>query len=104
MEIVCVPIIVTAVYGIIELYKLITKNKSEIYAKIIPLISLVLGGVCGVLLFFTIPQVVGAETVWVALVIGACSGLSATGCNQVFKQLKKVGVEVKETEDKNKNE
>ena len=104
MEIVCVPIIVTAVYGIIELYKLITKNKSEIYTKIIPLISLVLGGVCGVLLFFTIPQVVGAETVWVALVIGACSGLSATGCNQVFKQLKKVGVEVKETEDKNKNE
>ena len=104
MEIVCVPIIVTAVYGIVELYKLVTKSKSEIYLKIIPLIALCLGGGFGVLLFFTIPQVVGAETVWVALIIGACSGLSATGCNQIFKQLKKVGVEVKETEDKNKNE
>lgn len=104
MEIVCVPIIVTAVYGIIELYKLITKNKSEIYAKIIPLISLVLGGVCGVLLFLAIPQLIGAENIWVALIVGACSGLSATGTNQIFKQLKKVGVEVKETEDKNKNE
>lgn len=104
MEIVCVPIIVTAVYGIVELYKLATKNKGELYLKLIPVIALVLGGFFGVLLFFSIPQLVGAENVWVALIIGACSGLSATGANQIFKQLKSVGLEVKEVETEEKTE
>jgi len=30
--------------------------------------------------------------------IGGASGLSATGCNQIFKQLAKFGINVKETE------
>ena len=100
MEIVCVPIIVTAVYTIMELYKKIaqkTKAKEVLY-KIIPLIALLLGGAFGVILFYFAPNFITALNVWVALITGACSGLSAVGCNQIFKQLKKVGLEVKEVE------
>jgi hypothetical protein len=35
-----------------------------------------------------------------ALVVGLCSGLSATGTNQIFKQLEKYGITVKEVEKK----
>lgn len=98
MEIVCVPTIVMAVYTIMELYKKIaqkTKAKEVLY-KIIPLIALLIGGAFGVILFYLAPNFITALNVWVALITGACSGLSAVGCNQIFKQLKKAGVEVLE--------
>lgn len=101
MEIYIVPVIVAVVYGIIELYKLAVKGKADIYLKIIPAIAFVVGGIIGTLLFYFIPQIIMAESVWLAMVIGACSGLSATGCNQVFKQLKKVGIEVKDKDKDN---
>ena len=98
MQIVCVPLIVSAVYGIIELYKMLVKNKKDIWLKFIPVIALVIGGLLGVALFFIAPQLIIAENVWFALIVGMASGLSATGTNQIFKQLKKVGIEVKEAE------
>lgn len=98
MEIICVPLIVSAVYGIVELYKLIVKNKKDTWLKLIPVIALVVGGLLGVALFLVAPQLIVADTIWVALIVGMASGLSATGTNQVFKQLKKIGVEVKEVE------
>ena len=103
MQIVCVPLIVSAVYGIIELYKMLVKNKKDIWLKFIPVIALVIGGLLGVALFFIAPQLIVAENVWFALIVGMASGLSATGTNQIFKQLKKVGIEVKEEEKKDDN-
>ena len=35
-----------------------------------------------------------------AILVGGASGLSATGCNQIFKQISKFGVYVKEVEVK----
>lgn len=102
MEIICVPLIVSAVYGIIELYKIVVKNQKDIWLKIIPVIALVIGGLLGVALFFIAPQLIVADSIWFALIVGMCSGLSATGTNQVFKQLTKIGIEVKE-EKKNDN-
>lgn len=96
MEIICVPLIVSIVYGIIEFYKLLVKNKKDIWLKLIPVIALVIGGVLGVVVFIIEPQLIIANNIWVALIVGMASGLSATGTNQVFKQLKKVGIEVKE--------
>lgn len=103
MEIICVPAIVSITYGLIEMYKKFIAKERETWLKIIPLIALIIGGVLGVALFFIAPTLIVAESVWVALIVGFASGLSAVGSNQVFKQFKKLGIEVKEQEQ-SKNE
>jgi hypothetical protein len=105
LEIICVPAIVSLVFSCIEGLKaflnktVADKTKIEKVLHFLPLISGGLGAVFGVVCFFALPQItVGAD--WLtATLAGAASGLSATGCNQVFKQLKKLGVEVKEDKD-----
>lgn len=98
MEIICVPAIVSITYALIEAYKKWIAKGREKWLAFIPLIALVIGGILGVAIFYIAPQIIIASNVWWALVVGLCSGLSATGTNQIFKQLKKLGVEVKETE------
>lgn len=100
MQIICVPIIVAIVYAIIELYKIIIKNKDEKYTKVIPIVAGITGAILGVALYFIAPEIIIASDWWVALIVGASSGLSAVGSNQIFKQLKKVGVEIKEADQK----
>lgn len=85
---VSVPAIVAVVYFIAELIKYATKN-SEAVLRFIPVIAAGLGAVCGLICFFAIPQIMPANNVVVALVYGAASGLTATGFNQIIKQMKK---------------
>lgn len=98
MEIICVPAIVSATYALIEAYKKWFAKGREKWLAFIPLIASVIGGLLGVIIFYVAPQIIIASNVWLALVVGLCSGLSATGTNQLFKQLKKIGIEVKEVE------
>lgn len=100
MEIICVPVIVAIVYVLVEAYKKWIAQGREKWLNVIPVIAFIVGGILGVVFFYVAPQIVVASNVWVALVIGICSGLSATGTNQIFKQLKKYGINVKEIEDK----
>ncbi len=102
MEIICVPAIVAIVYAIIEFYKIIINNK-ESYLKLIPLIAGAIGGILGLGLYFIAPEIIVADTWWVALIVGIASGLSAVGSNQIFKQIKKLGIEVKEAEQEDVN-
>ena len=88
LEVISVPAIATVVYWIIELLKY-TTGGNEKFKKFIPLVSAVLAIICGVVCYFAIPSVIPAENVLVAILIGAASGLTATGFNQVVKQLKK---------------
>ena len=39
--------------------------------------------------FYAVPSIVPAENVFVAILIGIASGLTATGTNQIIKQLGK---------------
>jgi hypothetical protein len=48
-----------------------------------------LGAIIGLIAYFTVPNIVIAENVFIALIVGGASGLAATGTNQVFKQLSK---------------
>ena len=96
LEIICVPIIVAIVFLLMEVYKKWIAKGREKWLNFIPIISGGLGTVLGVIFYFAAPNIVVASNVWVAMFIGLCSGLSATGCNQIFKQLKKFGVEVKQ--------
>lgn len=87
MNFTSVPIIVVCCYIIGEFYKLIFRNKTKAY-KFIPILMSVVGGVLGIVIFYTNPEMIfDAENVWIALGVGIVSGISATGTNQIIKQL-----------------
>lgn len=87
MDYMSVPIIVVCCYIVGEIYKFIFVKKQEAY-KLIPIILAMLGGVIGSIMYLTNPEMIfNAANVWVALGIGIVSGASATGANQIIKQL-----------------
>lgn len=85
---VSVPAIAAFVYIVVEIIKY-TTNRREKVLRLIPLFSSVLGMISGLVCFFAIPEVMPTDNVVVALVIGAASGLTATGFNQIIKQSRK---------------
>lgn len=93
MDYTSVPIIVLCSYIVGEIYKVIFKRKKDAY-KLIPILVAIVGGVLGVLIYLTSPEMIfNVDNVWVALGIGIISGFSATGTNQVVKQLFNKGKE-----------
>ncbi len=87
MNFTCVPIIVVCCYIIGEIYKILFKKKQEAY-KLIPILVAVIGGILGVLIYFTAPKMIlNADNVWFALGVGIVSGASSTGANQIIKQI-----------------
>lgn len=87
-NLISVPAIATAVYLIIEVLKE-AFNNNEKFLRFIPLISLSIGVIAVVICFFFIPSIIPATNVVMAIIIGAASGLTATGTNQIFKQFNK---------------
>ena len=81
-----IPAIVAAVYTIIDLAKTAV-GETEKFKRFIPLIATGIGALIGVLLFYVEPDIIAAHNLLTAIVIGAASGLTATGTNQVVKQL-----------------
>ena len=98
MNFASVPNIVILCYILGEIYKIIFKNKKETY-KLIPLLVSLFGGVLGILIYFTAPEILNVDNIYLALEIGIISGSSATGTNQIIKQIFKN----KEEENENKN-
>ena len=88
LELISVPAIVIVVYFIIEIIKKCV-GENEKFKRFIPLIATAIGVVCGVVCFFALPSIIPASNVVVAIVIGGASGLTATGTNQIIKQLGK---------------
>lgn len=85
-EFVAFPAIVVMCY----LVGMICKSfKNEKLDSFIPDIVGVVGAILGVVIFLTIPNFIPADNWAVAVAIGIVSGLSATGINQIYKQLKK---------------
>ena len=79
MEFTSIPIIVIICYLIGEIYKLY---------KLIPILNAILGGILGILIFLTNPEIIfNAKNIWTALGIGIVSGVSSTGTNQIIKQI-----------------
>ncbi len=88
LELISVPAIVTVVYAIIEIIKKCV-GENEKFKRFIPLIATAIGVICGVVCFFALPSIIPASNVVVAIAIGGASGLTATGTNQIIKQLGK---------------
>lgn len=88
LQIVSIPTISIIVYWTVNLIKYAVNN-NEKFKKLIPLISGAFGAILGIVCFYLVPEIIAAPNVLVALISGGASGLSATGCNQVLKQLSK---------------
>lgn len=102
-EIISVPVIVSAVFGIVEFYKIVVAKDNEKLKRLIPIIAGALGIVLGIICFYACPSIIAANDILTAMIIGGASGLSATGCNQIYKQLTKESVEIEE-QNKDKSE
>lgn len=96
-DITTIPALAAIVYTVIDIVKTL-RGDDEHFKRLIPLIACVLGAVCGAVAFFCIPGVMNTENLLVAMILGASSGLSATGTNQVVKQL--TSTETKEGGDR----
>jgi hypothetical protein len=88
LQIISVPTIATAVYWAVNLIKYAV-NSNEKFKRFIPLVSAGLGVILGVVCYYGIPDIIAAPNVLIAIISGGASGLSATGCNQIIKQLSK---------------
>ena len=83
-----IPVITSIVYAIIDVIKTAT-NSNEKFLRLIPIVACALGIICSVISFYCVPGVLDTSNIFVAIVIGAASGLAATGTNQIFKQFNK---------------
>ena len=86
IETLSVPVIVTVVYAMMELFK--SAFGTEHIGKFIPLIAVAFGAVLGFCAFYLYPGIIPAENVFSAILIGGASGWAATGANQTLKKLK----------------
>lgn len=93
------PFIVIITYLIAEVYKRVFKNKPK-YKTWLPILCAVIGGIVGFIIYKFYPQGIAmyADNVLGAISNGAFSGLAATGCNQIYKQIKKFKMELFEDE------
>ncbi len=85
-QIISVPVIVAVVYAMIEMLKRMT-NYNKIVVKLLPLIALGLGVVLGIVSYYAVPLYKETSNIIFAIVVGAVSGLSATGTNQIIQKL-----------------
>ena len=79
--------IVIVCYLLAEAIKIIF-NKSEKVKALLPILIAFVGGLTGMLIFGTSPEIMNASNLVEAFIIGIFSGLSSTGSNQIYKQLK----------------
>lgn len=85
-EIAVIPAIAAIVYTIIDIVKTAVGN-TEKFKRFIPLIACLLGAIIGVIAYLCVPGLIDTQNIFVAIITGAASGLSATGTNQAVKQL-----------------
>lgn len=96
MNFTSVPIIVICCYIIGEIYKVILKKRQVTY-KLIPIIMALTGGILGIIIHITTPDIMlNVTNIWEALMIGIVSGTSSTGTNQIIKQIFNKGEEKNE--------
>lgn len=83
-----VPCIAAVVYGFMEIINKAV-NGNEKFKRVIPLLSLIVGAVFGIVFFYALPDVINSASIWEAIIKGAASGGLAVCGDQVIKQLTK---------------
>lgn len=85
-----IPIIVVICYLVGEAYKFIFRKREDLY-KLIPIVMATIGGTLGLLIYVTTDSLSFIDNIYDAILIGIVSGESATGTNQIIKQIFKKG-------------
>lgn len=88
LNIISVPAIAAIVYFVISIIKYAV-NGNEKFKRFIPVVAAALGIVLGIVAFYAVPGIIPADNIFTAILIGGASGLTATGANQIIKQLGK---------------
>lgn len=89
-SITAIPAIVIFVYLIIEVLKIVVTSKTDNYKRFIPIIAGVLGMILGIICYLFFPTTItAADNLFSAAALGIFSGLTATGANQIIKQMLK---------------
>ena len=88
LNIISVPAIAAIVYFVISIIKYAV-NGNEKFKRFIPVVAATLGVILGIIAFYAVPGVIPADNVFTAILVGGASGLTATGANQIIKQLGK---------------
>ena len=83
LGIAAIPVITVICYGSAEVIKTTALDN-----KWLPSICVVLGGVLGVVAFYTAPEIIEATNVLAAIAIGIVSGGFATSVHQNIKQMR----------------
>lgn len=85
-----IPVVVVGAYIIAEILKKVVLKTDEKRAML-PVICGVIGAICGIGLYYIYPTAldVATNSPIGAIADGAFSGVLATGCNQIYKQVKK---------------
>ncbi len=87
MDYICVPIILVLCYLVGEVYKMVVKRDKAKY-KFIPVLVSIVGGILGLILYYTYPEMIfEATNPVIAIFIGIVSGVASTGSHQIIKQL-----------------
>ena len=85
MDCIGIPIIVIISYIAGEIYKAVFKTDNA--KRFIPLFVAIVGGCLGAVIYCTSSAIIAASSIWDAILVGIISGESATGSNQIVKQL-----------------
>lgn len=102
LQVISVPAIATIVYWTVNIIKYTVKN-NETFKRFIPLISAGLGAILGLFCYYIVPEIILANNILVAIITGGASGLSATGTNQIIKQLSKDKEDIESGNTKNED-
>ena len=92
-EVGTVPVIAAIVYGGMAVYKQLMAEKPAVWTSLIPVWAGILGMALGIVAFYVVPEYMPADNILMAVLIGLSSGLTATGADQVYRQIKKSGGE-----------
>jgi len=103
LNVISVPAIAFVVYWVIAIIKYAV-GENEKFKRFIPLIAAVLGVAGGIICFYALPDIIPADNVVVAIVIGGASGLTATATNQMIKQIAKKDEKTDKNDKDDKND
>lgn len=83
-----IPGIVVSCYIAVEIAKKLFLKTDEA-RQLIPVVCAIIGVIICLVLYFIDPNIIGCYTILDAIAAGGLSGFAATGCNQLYKQIRK---------------
>ena len=73
------------VYAVLALYNRFAKRKGRIVRRLIPLWAMLLGIFLGIFVYSIFPEIMPAPSLFTSVILGAITGLAATGLNQLMR-------------------